>query len=64
MYAPSKFKSIESSLIYFLFQSFASLIFLISVVSWLFTFNDIEGIKDFFLTTSLIIKIGRAPFHY
>lgn len=64
LYKITKFKSIEASLIYFLFQSFASLILLLSIILYLFLFNKFTQIFCKLLIISLLIKIGRAPFHF
>jgi len=62
LFKKTKKKSIESSLIYFLFQSFASFIFLFSI---LITFYlNIYNFINYLILISLLIKIGRAPFHF
>ena len=60
--------SSESSLKYFLTQALASSIFLFSIILF-FLFNNFNRYEFNFyflilLNSSLIIKIGAAPFHF
>lgn len=58
--------SIEASIIYFIFQSIASIIFLYSIIIYFYKLKIIFNIILFIkiLLFSLIIKIGAAPIHY
>nr|AJP00043.1 NADH dehydrogenase subunit 2 [Orseolia oryzae] len=51
--------SIESSLIYFLIQSIASIMLMFSIIMINFIFNFI-----FLFMISILIKLGSAPFHF
>lgn len=64
----NNFLSSESSLIYFIFQVFASLLFLFSILiyinSYIFFFIFKLFNINLIILLSLLIKIGRAPFHF
>lgn len=62
-----KSDSIESSIIYFLTQTIASILFLFSIIFHLkiinFTFYS-YNIFQLLLITALLTKIGTAPIHF
>lgn len=64
----NNFLSSESSLIYFIFQVFASLLFLFSILVYInscifFFIYKLLNI-NLIILVSLLIKIGRTPFHF
>lgn len=56
--------SSESILIYFIFQAFASLFFLFGILLNIINIYKYSFNLDLLIICSLIIKVGRAPFHY
>nr|UPL65868.1 NADH dehydrogenase subunit 2 [Thaumastocoris safordi] len=55
----------EASMIYFLAQSLGSILFMISIInSFLLKSLMINNLNSMLLMSSLMIKLGSAPFHY
>lgn len=65
---PNNLNSTESAIKYFLIQAFASLVFLFSSIIYITKFSFFNFIyfnyENFIINSSIILKLGAAPFHF